>query len=54
MAKGIASALDTVSGFPTASVNTNRSVSTLLGQWMTVRFWYALYSENNRPTATVI
>ena len=33
MAKGTASALATVSGFPTASVNTNRSVSTRLDQW---------------------
>ena len=50
MAKGTASALATVSGFPTASVNTNRSVSTRLDQWMTVKSWYALFSENNRST----
>lgn len=32
MARGTASALATVSGFPTASVNTKRSASTLRGQ----------------------
>ena len=37
MAKGNASALATVSSFPTASVNTNRSVSTRLVLWMTVK-----------------
>ena len=54
MAKGTASALATVSGFPTASVNTNRSVSTRLDQWMTVKSSYALFSETTRSTPTVI
>ena len=54
MAKGTASALTTVSSFPTASVNSNRSVSTRLDQWITVKSWYALFSETDRSTLTVI
>ena len=54
MAKGIASVLATVSSFPTASANTNRSVSTRLDQWMTVKSWYVLFSENKRSGPTVI
>ena len=54
MAKGTASALATVSGFPTPSANTNRSVSTRLDQWMTVKSWYALFSENSISVQTAV
>ena len=54
MAKATASVLATGRDFPSACVSTNRSVSTPLVQWPTVKSWCALSSENSKPTKRAI
>ena len=54
MVRATASALATANGFPTVRVRTKRSVNTRLDQWLIVKFWYELFSENSRSTRMAV